>query len=185
MTLYRTTVSAGEGMDFVLSDGSLDRHGTRINPRGWEIGKYLPALFGHAGIPIGKWENVRVDGDRLLGRLAMAAKGTQRAHRRTAQPGRAGHPARRLAWASSRWISASRDRANSITSGRRWSRHRWSPFRAMPMRWRRRGRSTFSEDTLSPGLWRACRKAGESFERRARRDSSEESNQNGTYWTAD
>ena len=67
MTLYRTTVSAGEGMDFVLSDGSLDRHGTRINPRGWEIGKYLPALFGHAGIPIGKWENVRVDGDRWSG----------------------------------------------------------------------------------------------------------------------
>ena len=76
MTLYRTTVSAGEGMDFVLSDGTVDRHGTRINPRGWEIGKYLPALFGHAGIPIGKWENVRVDGDKLLGRLAMAAKGT-------------------------------------------------------------------------------------------------------------
>jgi HK97 family phage prohead protease len=76
MTLYRTTVSAGEGMDFVLSDGSLDRHGTRINPRGWEVGKYLPALFGHAGIPIGRWENVRVDGDKLRGRLAMAAKGT-------------------------------------------------------------------------------------------------------------
>ncbi len=76
MTLYRTTVSAGEGMDFVLSDGTLDRHGTRINPRGWEIGTYLPALFGHAGIPIGQWENVRVDGDKLRGRLAMAAKGT-------------------------------------------------------------------------------------------------------------
>jgi HK97 family phage major capsid protein len=76
MTLYRTTVSAGEGMDFVLSDGTLDRHGTRINPRGWEVGKYLPALFGHAGIPIGQWENVRVEGERLLGRLAMAAKGT-------------------------------------------------------------------------------------------------------------
>ena len=76
MTLYRTTVSAGEGMDFVLSDGTLDRHGTRINPRGWEIGKYLPALFGHAGIPIGKWRDVKVDGDRLVGRLEMAAKGT-------------------------------------------------------------------------------------------------------------
>jgi hypothetical protein len=76
MTLYRTTVSAGEGMDFVLSDGTLDRHGTRINPRGWEIGKYLPALFGHAGIPIGQWQDVRMDGDRLVGRLAMAAKGT-------------------------------------------------------------------------------------------------------------
>jgi hypothetical protein len=63
-------------MDFVLSDGTLDRHGTRINPRGWEIGTYLPALFGHAGIPIGQWENVRVDGDKLRGRLAMAAKGT-------------------------------------------------------------------------------------------------------------
>jgi HK97 family phage major capsid protein len=76
MTLYRTTVSAGEGMDFVLSDGSLDRHGTRINPRGWELGKYLPALFGHNGIPIGQWQDVRMEGDRLLGRLALAAKGT-------------------------------------------------------------------------------------------------------------
>lgn len=74
--LYRTTVSAGEGMDFVLSDGTLDRHGTRINPRGWQFGKYLPALFGHNGIPIGQWQDVRMEGDRLLGRLAMAAKGT-------------------------------------------------------------------------------------------------------------
>jgi HK97 family phage major capsid protein len=76
MTLYRTTVSAGEGMDFVLSDGTLDRHGTRINPRGWQFGKYLPALFGHNGIPIGQWQDVRMEGDRLLGRLALAAKGT-------------------------------------------------------------------------------------------------------------
>lgn len=78
--MHRTTAAAGEGMDFVLSDGSLDRHGTRINPTGWvlEAFKRNPiALFGHSGgFPIGRWENVRVVKDKLIGTLVLAAEGT-------------------------------------------------------------------------------------------------------------
>lgn len=87
MTERRTTLcervqraASGEGYDFVISDGSLDRHGTRINPKGWELSAFKRnpiALFGHSGgFPIGKWENLRVEGDRLLGRLVLAAKGS-------------------------------------------------------------------------------------------------------------
>lgn len=79
-TYYRATATAGDGMDFVISDGSLDRHGTRINPKGWDLANFRKnpiALFGHSGgFPIGKWEDVRVEKDRLVGRLVMAAEGT-------------------------------------------------------------------------------------------------------------
>lgn len=77
---HRTLISDGAGLDFVISDGSLDRHGTRINPKGWDLSAFKRnpiALFGHSGgFPIGRWENIRVEGDRLLGRLVMASKGT-------------------------------------------------------------------------------------------------------------
>lgn len=77
---HRASVSEGTGLDFVLSDSSLDRHGTRINPAGWDLAAFKRnpiALFGHSGgFPIGRWDNVRVEGDKLLGRLVMAAKGT-------------------------------------------------------------------------------------------------------------
>lgn len=77
---HRAKVSEGTGLDFVLSDGSLDRHGTRINPDGWELAAFKRnpiALFGHSGdFPIGRWENLRVEGGKLLGRLVLAARGT-------------------------------------------------------------------------------------------------------------
>jgi HK97 family phage prohead protease len=85
MIEFRATVSPGEGMDFVISDGSRDRHGTRINPNGWDLREFLKnpvALWSHGSdlargrVPIGKWENVRVEGGRLIGRLVMAAEGT-------------------------------------------------------------------------------------------------------------
>lgn len=78
--LHRTSVSAGEGLDFVISDGSLDRHGTRINPKGWDLRNFKKnpiALFGHdSRFPIGTWSNIRTDGDRLVATLKLAAKGT-------------------------------------------------------------------------------------------------------------
>jgi HK97 family phage prohead protease len=77
---HRTSVSEGAGLDFVISDGSRDRHGTRINPAGWDLTNFKRnpiALFGHSsGFPIGRWENVRVEGEKLLGRLVLASKGT-------------------------------------------------------------------------------------------------------------
>lgn len=84
MTEYRTKISAGDGLDYVLSDGSLDRHGTRINPDGWDLETFRAnpvALWSHGmdaigRVPIGRWENVRSEGGKLLGRLQLAAKGT-------------------------------------------------------------------------------------------------------------
>jgi len=78
--LHRTSVSAGEGLDFVISDGSLDRHGTRINPKGWDLTNFKKnpiALFGHdSRFPIGTWSDIRTEGDRLVATLKLAAKGT-------------------------------------------------------------------------------------------------------------
>lgn len=79
-TLHRVAVTDGDGLDFVLSDGSLDRHGTRINPKGWDLSNFKSnpiALFGHSGgFPIGRWENVRSEGEKLVGKLVLAAEGT-------------------------------------------------------------------------------------------------------------
>lgn len=78
--LHRTSVSAGDGLDFVISDGSRDRHGTRINPNGWDLSNFKKnpiALFGHdSSFPIGTWSNIRTEGDKLVATLKLAAKGT-------------------------------------------------------------------------------------------------------------
>jgi HK97 family phage prohead protease/HK97 family phage major capsid protein len=80
MTLYRTTVSAGEGLNFVISDATRDRHGTRINPNGWELSEFNKnriALFSHdTRLPIGRWHDVHVENDKLVGRLELAKEGT-------------------------------------------------------------------------------------------------------------
>ena len=78
--LHRTSVSTGETLDFVISDGTLDRHGTRINPKGWDLRNFKKnpiALFGHdSRFPIGTWSNIRTEGDRLVATLVLAARGT-------------------------------------------------------------------------------------------------------------
>jgi HK97 family phage prohead protease len=79
-TLYRASVTTGAGMDFVVSDGSVDRHGTRINPQGWDLSNFKAnpiALFGHnSSFPIGTWSNIRTEGDKLVATLKLAARGT-------------------------------------------------------------------------------------------------------------
>jgi len=78
--IYRERATPGEGLDFVISDGSLDRHGTRINPKGWDLSNFKKnpiALFGHdSRFPIGTWANIRTEGDKLVATLKLAAKGT-------------------------------------------------------------------------------------------------------------
>lgn len=80
MTIRREAVTPGDALEFVLSDGSRDRHGTRINPNGWDLSHFRNnpiALFGHdSAFPIGRWENVRAEGGKLIGTLKLAAKGT-------------------------------------------------------------------------------------------------------------
>src|SRR6478752_4243619 len=67
-------------LEFVMSDDSRDRMGDVIDPKGWQLGNFKRnpmALFNHnSNFPIGHWENVRVEGSRLVGQLKLAARGT-------------------------------------------------------------------------------------------------------------
>lgn len=72
--------SAGDPLEFVLSDESVDRVGDVIRASGWDLKSFKAnpiALFGHSHDQIlGTWENVRVEGKRLLGKLKLAKPGT-------------------------------------------------------------------------------------------------------------
>jgi HK97 family phage major capsid protein len=79
--VYKSTASEpGPNLEFVLSDSTVDSYGDTVDPNGWELGRFLKnpiALFGHSsGFPIGTWENVRVEGGKLKGRLVFAKEGT-------------------------------------------------------------------------------------------------------------
>lgn len=81
MTVERREAPASlPGLEYVLSDGTLDRFHTVIDPGGWELDGFRRnniAFFNHdKNFPIGTWENVRVEGGRLLGKLRLAAPGT-------------------------------------------------------------------------------------------------------------
>lgn len=67
--------------DFVLSDDTRDRYGDIIEASGWQLGAFRRnpiCLYGHQGdrLPIGRWENVRVVANQLLGTLKLAKAGT-------------------------------------------------------------------------------------------------------------
>lgn len=72
--------SADDPYEFVMSDETVDRMGDVIVARGWDLDDFQKnpiALFGHSHQDIiGKWENVRVSGKKLIGRLRMAREGT-------------------------------------------------------------------------------------------------------------
>ncbi|MCW3837821.1 phage major capsid protein [Sphingomonas canadensis] len=80
MLICKVTSDGGAGLDFVLSDATLDRYGDTVDPKGWDLRWFKKnpiALFGHnASFPIGTWSNVRVEGGKLIGRLNLAARGT-------------------------------------------------------------------------------------------------------------
>jgi HK97 family phage major capsid protein len=68
-------------LDYVLSDASLDGHGTVIEPSGWDLSQFRKnpvMLWGHNSKepPIGRWDNVRVENGKLCGRAVFAAQGT-------------------------------------------------------------------------------------------------------------
>jgi HK97 family phage major capsid protein/HK97 family phage prohead protease len=62
-------------LEYTMSDGSIDRMGDRIEPSGWMLENFRKnpvALFGHnSSFPIGKWSDVAVKGERLVGRLEL------------------------------------------------------------------------------------------------------------------
>jgi HK97 family phage major capsid protein/HK97 family phage prohead protease len=80
--IHKTTVAlaAGDPLTFVLSDATKDRMGDVIDPKGWVLDNFKQnpmALFNHnSSFPIGTWEDVKVQGGRLVGKLKLAARGT-------------------------------------------------------------------------------------------------------------
>lgn len=80
MIVHKTVASSGDGMEFVLSDATVDRYGDVVEPGGWDLRNFKKnpiALFGHSGsFPIGKWSNLRVEGGKLIGKLNLASRGT-------------------------------------------------------------------------------------------------------------
>jgi HK97 family phage prohead protease/HK97 family phage major capsid protein len=67
-------------LTYAMSDETLDSYGEIINADGWDLavfGLNPIALFNHDKNQIvGAWDNVRVEGKRLLGQLKLAAAGT-------------------------------------------------------------------------------------------------------------
>jgi HK97 family phage prohead protease len=65
----------GDPLEFVMSDDSVDRYQEIIDQSGWQLGNFKNnpiALFGHdQKFVVGKWHNVRVERNRLLGRLEL------------------------------------------------------------------------------------------------------------------
>jgi HK97 family phage prohead protease/HK97 family phage major capsid protein len=69
-----------QGLEFILSDESIDRMGDTIASDGWDIESFNKnpiALFNHnPSFPIGKWSDLRVENKGLRGKLQLAPKGT-------------------------------------------------------------------------------------------------------------
>lgn len=78
--IRKAAVRKGDSLDFVLSDDTVDRYGDVIEADGWDLRDFKRnpvALFGHSSsFPIGTWENLRIEGSKLLGRLKLASRGT-------------------------------------------------------------------------------------------------------------
>lgn len=81
MTVIRKEVASdGDGLEFVLSDATVDRYGDIVEPKGWVLDWFRKnpiALFAHdSSFPIGTWQDIRVEGGKLKARLQLAARGT-------------------------------------------------------------------------------------------------------------
>lgn len=76
-----TKAAKDEGtFTFILSDETPDRMGDIITAKGWKLANFKRnpiALFGHrSDLPIGKWNNLRIENDKLKGDLVFAEEGT-------------------------------------------------------------------------------------------------------------
>lgn len=81
MSIIRKEVASnGDGLEFVLSDDTVDRYGDIVDPTGWDLKWFKKnpiALFGHSSsFPIGTWDNIRVEAGKLMATLQFAAAGT-------------------------------------------------------------------------------------------------------------
>ena len=80
MQMIFKTVAGDGGLDFVLSDDTVDRYGDIIVASGWVLTNFKRnpiALFAHdSRFAIGTWTNIRIEGGKLIARLMLAARGT-------------------------------------------------------------------------------------------------------------
>lgn len=78
--VHKTHAAEVNGMEFVLSDESVDRMGDVIVASGWNLKNFarnpIALGFHNPSFPIGKWNNLRVDKGELRGHLEMAPEGT-------------------------------------------------------------------------------------------------------------
>lgn len=78
--VVKATAATADGMEFVLSDATVDSYGDIVEADGWDLRRFKKnpiALFGHSGsFPIGKWSDVRVEAGKLKARLDFAKQGT-------------------------------------------------------------------------------------------------------------
>lgn len=79
-TVYKAgEQSSSDPFEFVMSSDVVDRMGDIVE-QNWNLKFFRRnpiALWGHdSSMPIGVWERVRVEGNKLLGRLKLADKGT-------------------------------------------------------------------------------------------------------------
>lgn len=78
--VQKVVAEKGDGLEFVLSDGTKDRYGEIVEPDGWVLTNFRKnpiALFGHdSREPIGTWSRLRVEGGQLRGVLNFASPGT-------------------------------------------------------------------------------------------------------------
>jgi HK97 family phage major capsid protein/HK97 family phage prohead protease len=73
-------VADDDGLEFILSDESIDRLGDQIMSDGWDIRSFKKnpiALFNHqSSFPIGRWKNIHVTDKALRAKLELAPAGT-------------------------------------------------------------------------------------------------------------
>src|SRR5262245_14356004 len=78
--IHKTHTGEVNGLEFILSDDSVDRMGDVVSASGWELSNFKKnpiALFSHrADFVIGTWRNLRVEGNELRGHLQLAPEGT-------------------------------------------------------------------------------------------------------------
>ena len=78
--IHKTHAAEVSGMEFCLSDESVDRMGDIIQADGWNIESFSRnpiALFNHnPNFVIGRWQDLKVADKSLRGRLIMAPEGT-------------------------------------------------------------------------------------------------------------
>lgn len=78
--VQKTHAADVHGLDFILSDESIDRMGDVIMSDGWQLEAFNAnpiCLFNHSPMhPVGKWNGLHIEKGALRGKLELAPEGT-------------------------------------------------------------------------------------------------------------